>query len=331
MLASRMEVGVTDSLAGSLLAEQPAVADVLREALRQPGEQRLVSATKKEPGLISGRSGKVRDSLIATCVRAEAGLFAVRTEEDSKGKPVYFVTPTRTGIVALVAVTPPDDWENLLRNIHADYWDDVNHAIGEHLERSVDQCNAHIQEIAARRQTLLTKLIDRLTVTMKTLADEQRQAEQLQERLKQFTDSFSTPSLEETPRAETPSVSEWVFEGERHAAVSPTNDGFEFQRDLAVHLVQSWQDAIEPAALDALERVMVNIGLEPTDHEGETVHFDGRRHLATEPIEPGTKAVVTRSGWQLVNLLGVYPVARARVQAAVSRVQGSAHEPHAEH
>ncbi len=88
----------------------------------------------------------------------------------------------------------------------------------------------------------------------------------------------------------------------------------DFQRDACELLVYAWQDAENAESRDALEGVMIGLGLERVGETGEEAEFSGNFHQSARKISKGTPVRVAQPGWRLKNRRGDYLIAKARVE-----------------
>ncbi len=287
----------------------------LEAALQQEGECRLLSSGARKGLLPGGTQTAAKTQGKEQCLDPSLGLFSVREVEEGKGKSaakVPFVTITRTGIEQLLAHRPPEDRKQLLDRC-ANPNKEAAHEAMLHVN------DADLQQIRTQREQLdkrareLRHFVNALVTDQ--MADLKRTREELDRQeadLKSFTVQLTEP---QTSQAEISSHT-----SERPRLAPPRKDGdIDFQRDLCRELVFAWQDSPEPEARAALERVMMNSGLEQVGEVGEEVAFDNREHRTDSDLLPGQPAVVVEPGWQFVSPRGMLLIAQAQVTTVADR------------
>jgi hypothetical protein len=97
-----------------------------------------------------------------------------------------------------------------------------------------------------------------------------------------------------------------------------TPEEAKFHRQVARRLVSSWLEAIRLGKPDGRRSIEVAIGnldeLEAIEQEGQTVSFDGKYHRAEVGVSTGTRVIVIRPGWRLIEDDGEYIIEQALVK-----------------
>jgi hypothetical protein len=292
----------------------PGVLDALEKALQQEGACRLVSRAKK-PGLLSGTAKAVAE-LRDLCLNPDLNLFTVeRTEEEKSGKTVqtvHYVVITPDGIQTLFDRRPVEQLPGLYERAAGPHKEAALAAGFRTAERASAEFGAQRQQLLAREANLFAFLRQTVHDRLQSLRQERERLDGTLQAVDQLRELLHQPGA--------PSPAGQPTRPARLGTAGPTAEtDLDFQRDVAEELVYAWQDAgDDPGARGALERVMTNAGLEPEGEAGQSVTFDGRRHVSDDPLDSGDAGFITEPGWRLVNARGNYLIARARVRRAPS-------------
>jgi hypothetical protein len=290
------------------------VLDALQTALQQEGECRLVTQGKKK-GLLPGGVSKAKAEAVRQCLDAKLGLFRVR-EVMEGGKAVHFVAPTPEGIEALFERWTPAQRAELLKKCATSYKEAADEAARRLVEAELQQVVAQQEQLARRagelRDVVVRMATEQLDAVRRAKEDLDRQAAGIRK------------LIEEPPHGSGRGEESRPSPG-RQVGLPQTDGDIDFQRDLCRELVFAWQDTTTPAAREALERVMLNSGLEPVGSVGQAVTFDGREHQTEGDLLPGQPAVVVEPGWRYRSPRGVLLIAQAVVAAPGAEVNDVAH------
>jgi hypothetical protein len=291
----------------------PEVQEALRKAIQQDGEVRLVGRGAKAPGLFPGgkAKGKARDAQ-AQCLDPRLNLFkVVRTAQEDTApgaQPTQYVIVDDPGIALLFESLPAEQHRDLLDMVATRYKDRAITASLAATKKKLDELNrqrARLVEQEAKLDDFLRHLAeDRLKVL-------RAERERIDKELARLDVSPKPEEVPVAPIKAKPGRDEDLPWKVRDAK---SEEELDCQRDLAENLVYTWQDAESAETREALERVMINVGLEPVGEQDEVVPFDGNLHYTQNNISPGDKVVVRLPGWRLVNRRGRYLIARARVE-----------------
>lgn len=308
------------------------VYDALEKAIQHAGEQRLLSKGAGKSGLIpGGRVTKQKKSAIEQCLNTAIGLFTVREAPEGQGKSattVHYVTITERGIQALLAKRTWDQRKELLERCASTYRELARRALLSTIEKDLQQLQVERQRLdqrASEVRDLLSRVIN------EELSDITRQRQKLDQHLaelQRMQNDVESIAVAESDGMQTASGAGEFDEQSRQD--QSTEAISELHRDLCRELVFSWQDNPEPEIRAALERVMINAGLEPVGEPGDVVPFDAREHQTESDLLPGQPARVIEPGWQLTTPLGAVLLARAKV-LAVESAEETCHATHAEH
>lgn len=308
------------------------VYDALEKAIQVAGEQRLLSKGADKVGLIpGGRMTQQKKSAIEQCLNPAIGLFTVREVPEGKGKSAstaHYVTITERGIQALLEKRSWDRRKQLVQQCASIYLEVARRALLSTIEKDLQQLRVERQRLDQRTSEVSELLSQVINEELTEITKRQQKLDQHLAELQRLRNEVESFGFAESD-SELGAVNVPKFDDRGRQAPS-TEATSEMHRDLCRELVFTWQDNPEPEIRSALERVMINAGLEPVGEPGEVVAFDAREHQTESDLLPGQPARVIEPGWQLTMPLGSMLLARAKVQA-IESTEETRHAAHAEH
>ncbi len=289
---------------GEKLTVSPMTLEALEKALECDTPMPLKTTAARAGLLPGGRDTPVKKRAREECLNKQIGLFDISGTEAAPQ-----VIPTRTGIETLFAHTEAAKRRVLLEKA-ADTFKEVSGEVVMKLAAAeLKELTQRQGDLARRagelRSQLGAMLKEQLASVENILGEVTRQAEELRVQSKKF----------DSPEAivKSGTIEE---EGQRTARDRPrpeTDGDIDFQRDLCRELALTWEDT--PEARGALERVMINAGLEQIGEAGEIVPFDAGQHrpIAGNEVLAGQHVRIVEPGWVFQSPRGVLPIVRPKV------------------
>jgi hypothetical protein len=293
------------------------VLEALREAVRHEGEIRLVTQGRKPEGKgLFPRRTKPYAQAIEMCLNVEKPLLEIIREEQ-KGKTItQLVKITPHGLQTLSEHTSPEEYEGLIKDAAPARQEELIEACVQASKKRLLEMATERDRLAEAQQRITEVLLQMMTERVEQLEGEKRQREErlaqtvaLQKRLSGMLDTLAPVGGEMSASPPTPPATP-----PRTATEPRSEEDFDFQRDITENLVYAWQDVSNPETQQALERGLLNAGVERIGEPGQRVEIDGRCHHTEEDIFPGDPAEVVKPGWRLVNQRGNSLIAKARVK-----------------
>jgi len=304
------------------------VLEALEKAVQQDGELRLLAQGKTKAGLLSGTRSKAGLAAMKQCLDSDLSLFNVREEKEGKAqKPAHFVKITRRGIEALFENLQAPRRRALVGKVASSHQEVVREICLSQTGRDFAAIQADMDQLLNRKAEIFGSLRSMIQAEVAGLRAQEAHLRQLLENSSNLLEELSErrSSLGELgpipePRRKPQSV-----------VGASSDEDLDFQRDVCEELVYAWQDATQPEVREALDRVMMNNGLEPVGQTGEVVPFDGLEHHTEDPVLAGEPVTVAAQGWRLVNRRGSYLIARARVTMTQPSTQEATHVSNDQH
>ena len=306
----------------------PDLIAVLRKAVTIDGEVRLVKEGKND-GLIPGRSKKCMP-VIEGCLDAEAGLFEIVREEitgKKTKKTHWFVKVGVKGLSALIESSTVSEYPDLIKGAAACYQKNLADACTPALRKAQ-------QEAFEAESVQWQEAVEMISTRLNYLEGERNTIDAAIQGTLEFQNRLE--KIRPQPPAEWDSAEASqdrpLPQPEKSSRLLPPADldqaesAYEYQRSLCEGLVQAWEYASHPDAIEELEYCLLNAGLEPANAVGEIVPFNGIDHETEDNVSEGEPVEIVRPAYCLPleqfgnNEKGeVYQLCKAVVRAANSK------------
>lgn len=275
------------------------VLDVMREAVYKDGEILLVTSGKNK-GVLTNVTSKANKQAFEVCKDTKAGLFEYREEKKGRATRRY-VRLTEKGIRALIDSLDISDYPDLIKNSAPSYRATISQACIPALRRAQ-------QEAFEAERAQWQESVDMVSTRLNHLDDQRRAIEEAIQNSLEFQNRLEKmrpqPPTEPTlpPDANARTVSEQPKSPGRQrppADLDQAESAYEYQRSLCEDLVQAWEYASHPDAIEELEYCLLNAGLEPTSEVGKIVPFNAIDHDTEDDVKEGDPVEILRPGWSL--------------------------------
>jgi len=278
----------------------PAVLDKFEQLLRHKGEIRLIPKTGASALLTEAASTRTK---LLPFFEGSKGLVDVRVQSEG-AREAKFVRLTRKGIEHLFRARRLEQLRKLLSEAAPEYATECREVALAILAEHHRETNKERAELA-KRQNLINEVILEVVRALHEESSRERAAQDVRHRAVEELSKFLLP---DAPTGDGKKLPTPPPEGEA---------GRDFQSAMAEELVFAFKDAAVEETVFQLERVMDNLpGMERVGEPDEEVEFNGTFHETSDPLKPGDRAVVIRSGWRLTTSNGTKLLTRARVRKA---------------
>jgi hypothetical protein len=295
--------------------EKPTLNPLTRDALKTAiGSEKPIPLKKvgRTAGLTpGGKDTAAKMAARAQCLDTRLGLFEKTGGSDDN--PLLRITPA--GVESLLADSEPDERTELQAKAAEPFKAVIDAAL---TKLATDE----LKEIGERRAALdrqSSELRAQLSGMWKEqLAAVERAVTELRKQEEDIRAQMAADKGKGTD--DTPEPPETEPDGRIKRPKPETDGDIDFQRDLCRELALVWEDTPEPDVRDALERVMLNAGLEQVGEVGESVGFDASQHkLASGSVVlPGQPVKVVEPGWVFRSPRGVLQIVKSKVASAPS-------------